>query len=111
MARVYQANSIYETVYFNTSKEAMRYRAGGDELPESIERLDAAEECNRLLKCIDDAEGDYNAARMILDELFDICSANVRCSSVGKRAADFIAAHPLPPATANDRDGGRSYGI
>lgn len=111
MARVYQVNSIDETVYFNTSKEAMRYRHGGDELPESVEPCDAAAECNRLLKCIDDTERDYNAARLLLDELFDICSANVRCSSVGHRAAEFMAKHPMAKATANDRDGGRSYGV
>lgn len=111
MSRVYEAASIYETVYFNTAKEAFRYRAGGDELPESIRRCDAAEECNRLMKLIDDTETMYDQSRLLLQELYEISPSSTCASSIGLRVGKFIESHPMAAATAADNDGGRSYGV
>lgn len=111
MASVYKACGINETLYFNTSKEVMRHKFGGDEWPESIERCDAAGECNQLVDEIRQIEGQYYRVRLLLEELCSICPNDILAKGCGRRAAEFIEAHPLPPTTAADRDGGRSYGV
>lgn len=111
MATVYKACGLDETVYFNTSREVMRHKFGGDEIPESIERLDAAGECNQLVDEIRQIESQYYRVRMLLDELCGICPSDILAKGSGRRAAEFIAAHPMAPATAADREGERSYGV
>jgi hypothetical protein len=109
MSKVYRIGSMYGTEYVNTAKEANRCKPGGEE-PESVERLDAAEECARLAKDVEDAERSINAVQMLLEDLCGVCPPDVlESTEAGKRASKFIKAHPLPPAGDGNRDGQRSY--
>lgn len=110
MGKVYYVGSIYKEVYFNTAKDCRRCKPGGEE-PESVEVLDAAEECNRLMQDVRDAERTITSLRMLLEELRDVCSMDLlEGIFAGRRVCKFIADNPLPPADSADRDGGRSYG-
>lgn len=111
MGKVFKVVSMHgDEVYVGTQKEADRHRFGGDELPEEVEKLDAAEECNRLQKEIDDCLRSIRALRNLLGDLVDMCPEEVLDTPSGQRAYRFIKANPLPPADSADRDGGRSYG-
>ena len=110
MSNVYRVGSYYETAYFNTGKEADRFKPGGEE-PESFERLDAAEECNHLLSEVQEAERTINRLRTLLEELHDACSLEIHHTDIGRRVSKYIADNPLSPATCSERDGGRSYGV
>ncbi len=110
MSKVYLVDSLYETVYFNTVKEAGRYKPGNEE-PESVERLDAAEECNRLLRDVDDGARTIRALRMLLEDLVNVGhSSDLQGTQAWKRVVKFVEENPLPPADSADRDGQRSYG-
>ena len=111
MANVYRVGSIYGTEYFNTAKDADKHKPGGEE-PESFVRVDAAAECNRLERYVEDAERFSSRLRLLLEELRDACPAEViHGTEVGRRVNKVIAENPLPPATSADRDGQRSYGV
>lgn len=110
MSNVYRVGSMYGTVYFNTVREADRCKPGGEE-PESVERLDAAEECNRLTQDAEAAERTINGLRMLLEDLLGVCPDDVFETPSGQRARKFVEDNPLPPATGADRDGQRSYGV
>lgn len=107
MGKVYLVTSLYGDEYFNTVREVNSHKPGGEE-PESVDRLDAAKECNRLLGYADDMELKFWQARSLLDEL--VYTADPNSSGVVDRVTAFLEANPLPPATAADRDGERSYG-
>ncbi len=110
MSKVYRVGSVYGTTYFNTAKEADRDKPGGEE-PESVQRLDAAEECNRLAKDVDEADRTIWALRTLLEDLVHACPSDVlRTTEAGRRASKFIKDHPLPSADSCERDGGRSFG-
>jgi hypothetical protein len=111
MAKVYRIGSPYGTEYTNTAREADRVRPGGEE-PESITRVDAAGECNRLDRMIDEAERTIRCLRMLLEDLRNVCPVEVtHKTDAGRRANKFISENPLPPADAADREGQRSYGV
>lgn len=110
MSNVYRVGSMYGTNYFNTAKEAVRCKPCGEE-PESVERLDAAEECTRLHKSCNDMESDAVTLRRLLRCLTDVCSDDVLATDDGKAALAYLAKNPAPPADAANRDGGRSYGV
>lgn len=110
MSKVYRVGSLYGTTYHNTAREAARKKPGGEE-PESVDRLDAAAECDRLHALAGEWESLFGEARVILIDLVDALGSDARLLEPGRRAAAFVASHPLPPATAGDRDGQRSYGI
>lgn len=111
MSTVYRVGSHHATAYFNTAKDAARYKPGGEE-PESVDRLDAADECNDLLTRVEQSERLWNSARLLLEGLLDVCPSGViHGTEAGRRASKFIADNPLPAADSSDRDGGRSYGV
>lgn len=108
---VYRVGSVHGSKYVNTSREAGQCRPGGEE-PEIVDALDAAAECERLAKDVDDAERTIDGLRMLLADLVDVCPLDViQTTEAGKRAARFIEKNPLPPATAAERDGCRGYGV
>ena len=110
MSKVYRVAGVDSVEYFNTAKETNRCKPGGDE-PESVECFDAAAQCNLLDRTIDETERRLNRVRMLLAELIEVCpTAAVFSTRAGKNAFDYLQANPLPPATAGERDGGRSYG-
>lgn len=110
MSNVYRVGSLYKTEYFNAAKEANRCRPGGEE-PESVECVDAAAECNRLERSTEKIEQFGNSARLLLEELRDICPDDViNETEIGRRVSRFLEENPMPPATSADRDGQRSYG-
>lgn len=110
MSKVYRVGSYYGTEYFGTVKAASSYKPGGEE-PESVDCVDAAEECMRLMKDVDDAERSIRGLRMLLEDLVDVCPNEITVKTLaGQRASKFCKDNPLPPADAADRDGGRSYG-
>jgi hypothetical protein len=111
MAKVYRVGSLYGTEYFNTVREADRCKPGG-ELPESVICVDAAGECNRLERYMEETERFSQKVRLLLEELRDVCPVEVTHNTeAGRRANKFIVENPLPPATSGDRDGQRSYGV
>ncbi len=110
MRHVYRIGSMYGVEYANTAREADRCKPGGEE-PESVLRVDAAGECNRQERAIVEAERTICALRMLLEDLRNVCTVEVvHGTEAGRRANKFITDNPLPPATAGDRDGDRSYG-
>lgn len=109
MSKVYRIDSIYETVYVNTAREANRCKPGGEE-PESVDCLDAATECNHLQEEIYSIERTVFALRMLLEELHDSLPRHILKELVaGQQLDKFITDNPLPPAGSADRDGQRSY--
>jgi predicted transcriptional regulator len=111
MGNVYRVGSLYGTEYFNTAKDANRFKSG-DEHPESIIRLDAAGECNRLERYTEEAERATRTVRWLLEELRNVCPTEIiHETEIGRRVNKFIAENPLPPADSCDREGERSYGI
>ena len=111
MANVYRVSSIDETNYFNTSKEALRCKPYGDE-PEEFVRLDAAAECNRLNRMVDQMERSVANMRYLLQELIGVCDPEtVAGTDIGRRVQKLIADNPPPPATASDRHSGGGYGV
>ena len=112
MSHVYRIESIHGdgTEYVNTSREADQCRPGG-ELPESVTRVDAAGECNRLERYVRETERFAQSVRLLLEQLRDECSVEVITgTAIGRKVNQFLADNPLPAATAADRDGQRSYG-
>lgn len=111
MANVYRVESIHGdgTEYYSTAREADRARPGG-ERPESIIRVDAAAECNRLERYADAEEARARTFRYVLGELLDACFDGAADSPAIRRARKIVADHPLPPADAADRGGPQSYG-
>ena len=108
MGNVYRVGSIYGSVYLNTWKEADRCKPGGEE-PESVERLDAAEECTRLMKDADDAERTINHLRMLLEDLWDVCPLKmIETTVAGRRANKFIMGAGREEATSEP---GRGPGL
>lgn len=111
MSNIYRVDSLYGIEYFGTSKEADRSRPYGEQ-PESVQRLNAADECNRLREEADDIERDMNTARLLLAELLDVCPNEIiEQTAAGRNASKFIDEHPMTAATCAERDGDRSYGI
>lgn len=110
MAFVWRVGSYHGTEYFNTAREAGRCKPGCEE-PESFSRVDGAAECNRLEIYIENAERTSNRLRLMLRDLLGICPVEtVHGTEAGRNALEYLAKNPLPPATAADRDGQRSYG-
>lgn len=111
MGHVYRVGSMYGTEYFNTAKETDRHKPGGEK-PESVRRVDAARECNRLNRLLDETERELNRLRHMLRELLEECHPNgVAETEIGRRVQQYFNANPVSPATSADRDGQRSYGI
>ena len=111
MGQVYRIGSVYGTQYCGTIKEADRCKPGGEE-PETFLRLDAADECNRLNRMLDEAEARINRLRNLLASLLDVCDPLVVAETGAGRAAQrYVSENPLPPADCADRDGRRSYGV
>jgi hypothetical protein len=82
----------------------------GSEASGSVIRLDAAGECNRLERDIEGIERLNQSMRMMLEELLGECPVElVHETAIGRRVQKLISDHPLPTATAGDRDGQRSY--
>lgn len=106
MVHVYHIGSIYGDGYVSTLREVKRARPGG-ELPDSFSRVDAVAECNKFLRVVDDLEKEANAARLLLQKVADARDVSVELLS---EIDIYFAANPMPPATAADRDGQRSYG-
>lgn len=110
MAKVHRVGSVNAVVYFNTAREADRKKPGGEE-PESVTRVDAAAECNRLERYVEEAERRTALLRFLLEELRDVCPVEViHGTEIGRRVNKLIANDPLPPADSAHRDGQRSYG-
>lgn len=108
MGRVYLVNSLHGDVqYTNTSREASRAFPDGYE---SLSMLDGAAECNRLAAEVEEAEDRTRKLRLFLEDLVNITPGKVEDSDVWQRVLEFCEKNPLPPATAADRDGERSYG-
>lgn len=106
----YRVAGIDDVQYFGTRREAERYKPGGEE-PESVDRVDAAAECNRLERYVEEAERIRAVFRVVLEALLELCPTEiVYGTDTGKRAVKLLAEYPLPVATSADRDGGRSYG-
>jgi hypothetical protein len=110
MGNVYRVDSHYGTEYVNTAREAERCKPGGEE-PESVVRVDAAAECNRLERYLEEAERRERSMRLMIEELRDVCPVEViHGTGIGRQVNKFIANNPLPSADSADRDGQRSYG-
>ena len=107
MSKVYRVGSIHGTVYLNTAKEVDKCKPGCEE-PESVDCVDAAEECNRLLKSEYDSEKALAHVRLLLLDLLNGCSIG---TPAHQRAMQYFEENPFPPSNAADRDGGRSYGL
>jgi hypothetical protein len=107
MAKVYRVGSYHGTEYVSTLRDADRTKPGGEE-PESVERVDAATECNALIESFDEEERRGNVARRLLEEVFD---SRIVTQKLLAKIDAYFAANPMPPADAADRDGQRSYGI
>jgi len=102
MPSIYYVGSHLGSSYFNTAKEADRYKPGG-ESPESFTRVDAAGECNQLAAQIDDLERELNVVRGMLYRLWtDNSKEDIEA---------YFEANPMATATHADRDGQRSYGV
>jgi len=111
MPIVYRVGGIFGTEYFGTAREADRYKPGGEE-PETFHRIDAAGECNRLNRMVDETERRLDSVRWLLAELLEVCDPQtVSGTEAGRKAQAYIVANPLPRADSSERDGGRSYGI
>lgn len=88
----------------------MRCKPGGEE-PEMVDKLDAAAECTRLNTLLDEQERKTHRIHHLLSELVDqFPDLPLLSRPTGRAAVKFLEDNPLPPATAADRDGGRSYG-
>jgi hypothetical protein len=110
MGKVYRVGSHYGTEYFNTRREADRCKPGEEE-PESFECVDAAGECNRLERMVDETESRLNQLSCMVRELLEVCPPEtVDGTEIGRRAQRYCIDNPLPPATCATRDGQRSYG-
>lgn len=110
MPFVYRVASLDEVHYFGTRREAERCKPY-DEEPESLDRVDAAGECNRLNRMVDDAESRLARVRYMLAELLEACHPDtVADTRAGQEALRYITANPLPPADSAERDGGRGEG-
>ena len=112
MNRIYRVGSVHGTVYCGTKKEVRTTKLGGEE-PDSIEAVDAAHECNWLLDDIEAKEKEILQLRRIVAGLISESGGCPSCESseAYREAFAYMKLHPLPPATASDRDGGRSYGV
>ncbi len=111
MGSVYRVGSIDIEEYFNTAREAGRFKPY-DEEPESFVKVDAAAECNRLSRMVDETERRLVSVRLMLEELLGVCCPDtVDGTDIGRRVQRYLADNPLPLAGSADRDGGRSYGV
>lgn len=107
---VYRVGSLYGTHYFNTVREANKCRPGGEE-PESVDKINAAEECARLDGEIEAADKTISGLRLLLHDLVDSYPNGLPMSSEAwRRVVRFVNENPLPPADSADRDGQHSYG-
>jgi hypothetical protein len=107
MSHVYRIGSVYGVTYVSTAREANRCNPNG-ERPESINCLDAVAECQRLSDEVDRLDAAVGVASQLIDGLWGMMA--MPDDGVDNRVAAFLKAHPPSPATASDRDGGRSYG-
>src|SRR5690348_11403286 len=76
MGKIYRVGSFYETQYFNTAKEADKFKPDGEE-PETFVRVDAAAECNRMQRYMEESERLWWRARKLLEELRNASSVEV----------------------------------
>ena len=105
MAGVYRVGSLDVVEYFNTAREAERFKPY-DEDPEEFVRLDAAGECNRLERALGETERCLEHVRRLLAELMEVCETD---TAEYRAALAHFTNMPLTPATAADRRGGGSY--
>lgn len=109
MSHVHRINGYDRDTYAATRRNAESILRNGG--AESIDCVDAADECNRLARECDRLEAELDRVRYILSQLVDeLHPAFVAEYSAARTAAEYVKAHPPAPATAADRDGGRSYG-
>jgi hypothetical protein len=110
VSRVYRISNPCGTEYVGTAREADRCKPGGDE-PDSTVAVDAAAECNRLVRYLDETEARLGRVRWMLQELLEACPPQtVAETAIGRRVQQYVADNPMPRADAAHRDGERSYG-
>jgi len=111
VSHVYRVGSLYATEYFNTSKEAFRFKPGLEE-PESLVRLDAAAECNKLDRMLDETETRLARLRYMVGEFLEVCPSDVIANTeAGRQIQRYCIDNPVASATCADRGGQQSYGV